>query len=95
MTRWICIQGSISLDLINCPVRAFGCASGEMLGKIDALFYRYKSIGGFDYVSDLLIGQLDEKTPLRTQPGDSGTIWFYDPRLLPEEVKKRSAQRGC
>ncbi len=80
---------SISLDLINCPVRAFGCASGEMLGKIEALFYRYKSIGGFDYVSDLLIGQLDEKTPLRTQPGDSGTVWFYDPRLLPEEVKKR------
>ena len=29
-----------------------------------------------------------EKTPLRTQPGDSGTVWFYDPRLLPEEVKK-------
>lgn len=70
-------------------MRAFGCASGEMIGKIDALFYRYKSIGGFDYVSDLLIGQLDEKTPLRTQPGDSGTLWFYDPRLLPEEVKKR------
>lgn len=47
---------SISLDLIGCPVRAFGAASGEMIGDIQGLFYSYKSVGGFDYISDLLIG---------------------------------------
>jgi hypothetical protein len=74
---------TISLDLIGCPVRAFGAASGEMVGQIQALFYRYKSIGGFDYVTDLLIGPLNEKTPMKTMPGDSGTLWVFDPDLAP------------
>ena len=47
---------TITLDLIGCPVCAFGGASGPLLGQIDALFYRYKSVGGVDYVADLLIG---------------------------------------
>ncbi len=47
---------TITLDLIGCPVCAFGGASGPLLGQIDALFYRYKSVGGIDYVADLLIG---------------------------------------
>jgi len=70
---------SISLDLIGCPVRAFGGASGELYGEIQALFYRYKSVGGFDYISDLLIGPRETQMPVKTQPGDSGTLWFYDP----------------
>ena len=70
---------TISLYLIGYPVRAHGGASGEMLGEIQALFYRYKSIGGFDYVSDLLIGPRDEKSSMMTRRGDSGTLWFYDP----------------
>ncbi|MGB8212014.1 MAG: hypothetical protein WCE68_00515 [Anaerolineales bacterium] len=69
---------SISLDLIGCPVRAFGGASGELSGEIQALFYRYKSIGGAEYISDLLIGPRADK-PLNTHPGDSGTLWFVDP----------------
>ncbi|HEY0457816.1 MAG TPA: hypothetical protein VGC97_01615 [Pyrinomonadaceae bacterium] len=81
-------RNNITLDLIGSPVRAFGGASGELVGKIEALFYRYKSVGGFDYISDLLIGPLDQKTPLRTLPGDSGTVWFYDPQLFPEDDKK-------
>jgi len=47
---------TLSLDLIGCPVRAFGAGSGEMVGEISALFYRYNAIGGFEYISDLLIG---------------------------------------
>jgi hypothetical protein len=81
-------RNNITLDLIGSPVRAFGGASGELVGKIEALFYRYKSVGGFDYISDLLIGPLDRNTPLRTLPGDSGTVWFYDPQLFPEDDKK-------
>lgn len=93
---------TISLDLVGCPLRAFGGASGELIGEIKALFYRYKSVGGFDYVSDLLIGQRspqipeedepDDKhakvfPPLNTLPGDSGTLWFFDEQLSPKEAK--------
>jgi hypothetical protein len=69
---------TITLDLIGLPVCAFGSASGKMMGEIQGLFYRYKSIGGFDYVSDVLIGSHDEQSPLKTMPGDSGTIWCFD-----------------
>jgi len=73
---------NISLDLIGCPVRAFGGASGHMRGEIQGLFYRYKSIGGFDYISDLVIGKMiKDNVDFVTQPGDSGTLWFYDPSL--------------
>lgn len=68
---------TISLDLIGCKVRAFGAASGDMDGEIQALFYRYKSIGGFDYVADLMIGGRGGKS-LPTLPGDSGTLWFFE-----------------
>jgi hypothetical protein len=102
---------TISIDLVGCPVRAYGAGSGEMYGEIKALFYRYRSIGGFDYVSDFLIGSRSpeipeissaesaEETdkgkvppptpPLLTRPGDSGTLWFFDPKLSPDEAKKK------
>jgi hypothetical protein len=48
---------NISLRLIGCPVMAYGAASGKVFGEIHGLFYRYKSVGGFDYVADFLIGQ--------------------------------------
>jgi hypothetical protein len=83
---------TISMDLIGCPVRAFGGASGELRGEIHGLFYRYKSIGGFDYVSDLLIGPRDENSPLDTLPGDSGTVWFFDP---PESSKAAKVNGGA
>lgn len=78
-------EQSITLDLIGCPVRAFGGTSGVIEGEIQALFFRYESLGGFDYATDVLIGprtQLAaserEAVPF-TRPGDSGTLWFYDP----------------
>lgn len=80
---------SISLDLIGCPVRAFGGASGELVGEIQALFYRYKSIAGFEYVSDLLIGPRDANTPLKTIPGDSGTVWVFDHEMSRQEAEQK------
>ena len=80
--------GNISLNLIGCPVRAFGGASGDMKGEIQALFYRYKSVGGFDYVADLLIGPRGEQDPLMTREGDSGTVWFLDTEPSEEETKE-------
>src|SRR6202040_2619784 len=73
------------LSLIGRQVRGFGAASQLMLGEIQALFYRYKSRGGFEYVSDFFIGprtptKLDPKPPaFSTSPGDSGTLWLLEP----------------
>jgi len=47
---------NLTLSLIGCRVRGFGAASGLMQGELQALFYRYKSLGGFEYVADFLIG---------------------------------------
>jgi hypothetical protein len=80
---------NLSLSLIGCQVRGVGAASGEMLGEIQGLFYRYKTGGGFEYVSDLFIGpRAPEKGKGRrrtsapkfaTHPGDSGTLWMLEP----------------
>lgn len=69
---------NLSLRLIDCPVRAYGCGSGQMRGAIKALFYRYKSVGGFEYVSDFLIGPAAGENQLGTHPGDSGTVWLLE-----------------
>lgn len=81
---------NISLKLIDCPVRAFGCASKQMYGQIYALFYRYKQVGGFEYMADFLIGPRRAETngsserpaqpnlPFAINPGDSGTLWLLD-----------------
>jgi hypothetical protein len=66
---------NISTRLIDAPVVAAGAASGRLEGRVKALFYRYKSVGGYDYVSDFLIAprRLDGDEP-QTRPGDSGAV---------------------
>lgn len=68
---------NLSLNLIGCPVRSHGAASGPMSGRIAALFYRYKAVGGFDYTADFLIGSRSDRA-LTTRPGDSGAVWVVD-----------------
>jgi hypothetical protein len=73
---------SITLDLIGCPLRAFGATSGISEGQICALFFRYESLNGYEYVTELLIGPRRVAAEVRrpiTRPGDSGALWFYDP----------------
>lgn len=70
-------SGTASLDWIGTHVVAHGAHSGELNGEIKALFYRYRTVGGTDYVSDFLIGG-DGKNPLITMPGDSGTVWCVE-----------------
>ena len=53
-------EQSLTLDLIGCPLRAFGGSSGVSEGEIQALFFRYESSGGFDYATDVLIGPRTE-----------------------------------
>ena len=85
---------NLSLNLIGCPVRAFGCASGRrLLGAIAALFYRYKSVGGLEYVADFLIGSRDDE-PLLTQPGDSGMIWVIESDDVQRDLMPVAVQWG-
>lgn len=68
---------NLSLHVIGCPVRATGGVSGPLEGKVAALFYRYKAVGGREYMADFLIGSRTD-APLETRPGDSGTVWVVD-----------------
>jgi hypothetical protein len=68
---------TLTLDMINQDVRAFGAASGELRGKVVALFYRYSTAGGTDYVTDFLIRPRKPGDP-GTLHGDSGTLWFVE-----------------
>ncbi len=82
---------SLSLSLIGCHVRGVGAASGDMLGEVHGLFYRYKTGGGFEYVADLFIGprtlrpERDRRTAVapaaefKTLPADSGALWMLEP----------------
>jgi hypothetical protein len=66
-------EQNMSLKIIDNDVVAAGAASGLLRGKIKALFYRYRSAGGFDYVSDFLISPNQED--LGARHGDSGAVW--------------------
>ena len=68
---------NLSLNVIGCPVRATGGVSGPLDGRVAALFYRYKAVGGREYVADFLIGSRGDE-PLATRPGDSGSVWVVD-----------------
>jgi len=60
--------------LIDRPVVGMGAASGLLQGTIKAMFYRYRSVGGFDYVADFLIAPAQGEAG--AHPGDSGAVWF-------------------
>ena len=47
-----------------------------MNGRVAALFYRYKSVGGADYVTEFLI-RPETLDGAGTVHGDSGTLWFW------------------
>jgi hypothetical protein len=80
---WDLNVGTFRLDIIDCPLIAFGATSGLMKGRILGLFYRYKTIGGIEYVSDFVVGPRYDGKPLNNYPGDSGTIWFEDDPKAP------------
>lgn len=71
---------NLTLRLIDTPLIAHGCGSGLMRGAIKALFYRWQSVGGFEYISDFLIASRADGDPLETRPGDSGAVWMLEHR---------------
>jgi hypothetical protein len=68
-------EGNLSLRLIDQPVVGYGAASGLISGRIKALFYRHRSVGGYDYVGDFLISPGEGPA---TRHGDSGMVWHLD-----------------
>jgi hypothetical protein len=82
---------NLSLNAIDCAVQACGSSGGVIEGRIAALFFRYKAVGGFEYIADYLIGSSSEK-PLNIQPGNSGMVWSIksnesDQRPMPLAVQ--------
>jgi len=69
-------ENNITLKLIDAHVQAHGAASGLLSGRIKALFYRFKTLGGDEHVADFLIAPEGET---QTQPGDSGAVWCLVP----------------
>lgn len=83
---WDLNTGTFRLDIIGCPLIAFGATSGLMKGRVLGLFYRYKTVGGVEYVTDFVIAPRDAKTSLNNYPGDSGTVWFEDREDAPRNA---------
>lgn len=75
-------EHNLTLRLIDRRVVGYGAASGVLRGMIKALFYRYRSVGGYDYVADFLIGPADA---VSTQHGDSGMVWHLDLTVDPPQ----------
>ena len=88
---------NLSLRLVGCDVKAYGCMAHEMAGHVWALFFRYKSVGGFEFVSDLFIGPRPGRH-FQTFHGDSGTLWLLEPGSAsarePELPKPLAVQWG-
>ena len=85
-------ERNIGMRLINAEVVAYGAASGQLRGQIAALFYRHRSIGGFDDITDFLIAPLPGQT--QSQPGDSGTVWHLVPTDERQPLRPIAVQWG-
>ncbi|WP_132423133.1 S1/P1 Nuclease [Pseudonocardia endophytica] len=69
---------TLSLGMLGEPVRAFGGASGPMTGEVTALYYRYRTRAGVEYLADAVVGPRVGQSTTPTRPGDSGTLWVLD-----------------
>jgi hypothetical protein len=64
---------NLTLSMVGKEVCGFGAGSGPIEGQVSALFYRYRSMGGIEYISDFLIGPTGSSTTV-VRHGDSGAI---------------------
>lgn len=87
-------DNSFTLKLITMKVVGQSAVTGRIRGEIHALFYRYKALGGSEYLSDFLIGpetcepgnppvsaeaeRAEEDKALVVHHGDSGTLLFIE-----------------
>jgi hypothetical protein len=68
---------NMALSIIGTKVRGFGAGSGQIYGQVSALFYRYRAMGGIEYVSDFLIGPTSSEAAV-VRHGDSGAVLSLD-----------------
>lgn len=74
-------DNSFSLKLVTMKVIGQSAVSGLIRGQIDGLFYRYKALGGSEYIADFLIGPESDNLDPNT---------FVDPaRIARIQAKKR------
>ncbi|HEY2225771.1 hypothetical protein [Actinomycetospora sp.] len=86
---------TLSLGLLGQPVRAFGGASGLMRGEVTALYYRYHTRNGIEYLADAIVGPRAGQLVTPTRPGDSGTLWVLDDDLGHQsDVPRENAVAG-
>lgn len=88
---------NISLRLIGSKVVAHGCASRGMNGMIHGLFYRYKSIAGFEYVADFLIGPRPQPEPHNgsaSGKGAKGAVGVMSARDQSQPITEFSTRPG-
>lgn len=85
-------DNSFDLKLVGMKVVADSAVSGQIRGEIQALFYRFKAIGGSEYITDFLIGpetgrhadkdrgeeKDKENFAFAVHHGDSGTVMFIE-----------------
>lgn len=84
-------DNSFSVHLIGLKVVGDSAVTGRIRGEIHGLFYRFKAMGGSEYISDFLIGpetyggaekEMEEgdgeNVSLSVQHGDSGTVLFIE-----------------
>lgn len=71
-------SNTLTLDIIDQEVKAFGGVSGPLNGRIKGLFYRYRSRASLEFVSDFLIGPAPGDSTVPTRHGDSGTLWTFE-----------------
>lgn len=84
-----------TLSIIGQHVIGMGAVSGRMEGEISAVLFRYKAVGGFEYISDFLIGPASaapntNSQGLLTRPGDSGALWTVP--SSPSQSKEQNAE---
>lgn len=81
---------TLSVDLIGTPVVAYGATSRRMVGEVQGLFYRYRSVGGMDFVADVLIGCRGAESGPLGRYGNSGAVWFVEePTDVPDQPMLR------
>jgi hypothetical protein len=85
-------DNAFRLRLIGMKVVGESAITGRIRGEIQGLFYRYKAQGGYEYLSDFLIGPETAKADrqrvgeepehknigLKIHHGDSGTLLFIE-----------------
>lgn len=78
------VEPSLRGNVVGC-----GAYSRKIQGEIAAFFYRYKSVGGIEYISDFLISG-SEGENLNIHHGDSGLVWHLITKE--EEEKKKTVK---